>query len=396
VVLWLDSDQKKWRVSRVWECPQSYPQDGGHIFNPNQIREKDSKRATQWDRYIRQNDKKTLVSRKLSEKNGNSVYYTHKQGEFTRDLDMGIDTQAQAVLSLRDTGSQENCLLGMFLLFFNQNPALNEAQQKPLLEYVAGFAASYLAIRRKNRAYLDNSLIAQQQVAVGEAYQQLRHSIKIQLGGINGLVDRLSLSLNRIQLPDPDSRTKVEGYVREIKSIFSKLTCSIDSSRTLVNAPAPELLDIREIWEMVRSNLKEAAENSAITITSMNISVPAYIDRETIKMVLTNLVGNAIEAMEVCSPHRLKQVECIALPESGQGFCRIAVRDTGPGVAPEIRGKLFDRIGCSTKAHGTGFQLYFCALKLRQNTARIEYDPDWTHGACFVLTVPNKNTTSND
>ncbi len=198
-------DARKLKVVRVWECLQDYPETAGMEFNQNQISEKAPERVEQWEQDIGKHFDRTLIFKVLGDPAKRPFYYTEVPTEFTCDTSMGIHTDAEAILALEDPESEEKALLGMFVLLFNQKPALNETQQRPVLEYVARFAASYLSIRRKNRHYFANSQIAQQQAAVGEAYQQLRHAIKMQLGGINGLVDRLSVSLQKMQLPDPDS-----------------------------------------------------------------------------------------------------------------------------------------------------------------------------------------------
>lgn len=149
------------------------------------------------------------------------------------------------------------------------------------------------------------------------------------------------------------------------------------------------------MWESVCSDLAQAAVESRVILEDMSSPLVIYADRATIKMVLTNLVGNAIEAMEQSSEERPKRVACVALEEASPGYRRISVRDTGPGVNGEVVSKLFTEIGVSTKAAGTGFQLYFCAQKLRQCGGRIEYDPDWRQGASFVVTLPEREGTES-
>ena len=66
---------------------------------------------------------------------------------------------------------------------------------------------------------------------------------------------------------------------------------------------------------------------------------------------------------------------------------RVVVRDNGPGVADEMRDKLFEPYATS-KAHGTGLGLAICQRIVFEHGGEITYRPATKGGAVFEITLP--------
>jgi signal transduction histidine kinase len=96
---------------------------------------------------------------------------------------------------------------------------------------------------------------------------------------------------------------------------------------------------------------------------------------------LVNLISNAIEAM----------------PEGGQvrisaqfvaGSVLVHVDDTGPGVAPEIRTRLFQPFVTAGKSNGVGLGLVFTRQTVREHGGDLWLDIAPGGGARFSLRLP--------
>jgi signal transduction histidine kinase len=128
----------------------------------------------------------------------------------------------------------------------------------------------------------------------------------------------------------------------------------------------------------------------------LQLTVPSnlpllYVDQEQIERVLLNLVDNAIKftpsggqvVIEAYPPQRLG---------GHDGFVRVQVRDTGPGVPDEHKERLFDRFaqmeGQKTQRRGTGLGLTFCKLAVEAHNGRIWVEDSPQGGAIFVFTLP--------
>jgi signal transduction histidine kinase len=104
-----------------------------------------------------------------------------------------------------------------------------------------------------------------------------------------------------------------------------------------------------------------------------------------LQQVIINLVVNAIEAMGATNePVR----ELILGAEEGEpGFVRVAVRDSGPGLAPEALDRLFDAF-YTTKPSGLGLGLSICRSIIDAHGGRLWATPNSPRGAVFQFTVP--------
>jgi two-component system sensor kinase FixL len=105
-------------------------------------------------------------------------------------------------------------------------------------------------------------------------------------------------------------------------------------------------------------------------------------DKVQIQQVLLNLIRNAVEAMLeqerrnlVVSTERLDGETAV-----------VAVADTGPGIAAEIRDQLFQPF-VTTKRHGMGVGLSISKTIMESHGGRIWVEPNPEGGAIFKLTL---------
>jgi signal transduction histidine kinase len=103
-----------------------------------------------------------------------------------------------------------------------------------------------------------------------------------------------------------------------------------------------------------------------------------------VKQVLLNLCLNGIQASESRDAERWVKIGT----RNRKGSVEMFVSDSGQGIAPEIRTRLF-RPFQSTKSSGFGLGLAICRDILTGLNAGIEVDPPETgHGATFRVTFP--------
>jgi signal transduction histidine kinase len=188
--------------------------------------------------------------------------------------------------------------------------------------------------------------------------------------------------------------SKVEIIVRNAKRI-NKLTNDIlDVSRIKSNTfrLQKEKIDIKEvIEEAIRDMLFKMAEskNPKLTITYES-KLPKdkeeiTADRGRLNQVLSNLLDNAIHFTEQGTILVVAQQV-----EKWPSFIEIRVADTGKGIDPSIRPKLFGKfVTKSEKAKGTGLGLYLCKAIVEAHGGKIwAEDNVGGKGAVFAFTLP--------
>ena len=107
------------------------------------------------------------------------------------------------------------------------------------------------------------------------------------------------------------------------------------------------------------------------------------MDKVQVQQVIVNLVRNAIEAMAE-APRRELIVSTAALTDD---VVEIAIADSGPGLADEIKAKLFQPFA-STKENGMGVGLSLCRTIIEDHGGQIWAEDAAGGGVVFRFTLP--------
>ncbi|WP_068083365.1 PAS domain-containing sensor histidine kinase [Novosphingobium rosa] len=110
---------------------------------------------------------------------------------------------------------------------------------------------------------------------------------------------------------------------------------------------------------------------------------PVFVDRVQIQQVLLNLIRNACDAMEQSARREL----VVSTRPDVPGMVRVTVADTGPGLAVDIRDRLFSAF-TTTKPDGMGVGLSICRTIVEANEGRIWAESTTGKGTRFHFTMP--------
>lgn len=111
---------------------------------------------------------------------------------------------------------------------------------------------------------------------------------------------------------------------------------------------------------------------------------PVPVDKVQIQQVLLNLLRNAFEAME---GRETRAVTVCAQPGQGGGTVEVSVRDTGPGLSPEVADRLFQPF-VTTKDSGMGVGLSICRTIIESHGGKMWAVSTPGKGAAFHFTLP--------
>ncbi|HEY2842147.1 MAG TPA: HAMP domain-containing sensor histidine kinase [Bryobacteraceae bacterium] len=217
--------------------------------------------------------------------------------------------------------------------------------------------------------------IAPEQTGALSAFSSIVHDLRNPLAAIQGSAEMLVGS--RLSQPQVDriARTVYCASVR-MRELLEEF---LDRSRSAEKEM--ESSDLRELVAGAVAKIATSAEFQSVCIVQ---AVPGgleiAVDRYRIHRVLVNLLVNALEAMPNGGSIYISA-------ESDGDSVLIRVRDSGPGIIPEIRGRLFQPFATAGKANGVGLGLAF------SRQAVIEHGGDmWAEsshqGACFSFRLP--------
>jgi len=201
-----------------------------------------------------------------------------------------------------------------------------------------------------------------------------------QLGRHHGAIGMYAHLIARAAAEDPaaaEHARRILASVNESNRVIDELLAfGQDRTLNLYRHRVDELVD--ECLDECRPRAAERAVALEVVATSPAL---ATLDKHKIKQALGNILDNAIDAAPTGST-----VEVDA--SAPNGFIRLAVRDHGTGVAPEIRGRLFTPF-CTTKVDGVGVGLALAKELVDAHGGRIEWT-DVQPGARFVITLPRR------
>jgi len=110
---------------------------------------------------------------------------------------------------------------------------------------------------------------------------------------------------------------------------------------------------------------------------------PVHGDSNALQQVMVNLLANAADALGSGGEISLET----RLVSGDEGGVRLTVRDTGPGISPEILPRIFDPF-YTTKSEGTGLGLSISYSIVREHKGTIDVESLPGKGTIFVLTFP--------
>jgi PAS domain S-box-containing protein len=140
---------------------------------------------------------------------------------------------------------------------------------------------------------------------------------------------------------------------------------------------------IREVIELTRG---EAVKTGVSVQTHLADGLPLiHGDRVQLQQVNLNLIINAIDAMSGIAeaPREL----LITTGQAESGGVLVAVRDSGPGLAPTTLERLFEAF-YTTKPSGLGLGLSICRSIIEAHGGRLWASANVPRGAVFHFTVP--------
>lgn len=254
---------------------------------------------------------------------------------------------------------------------------------------VAVGAALGLAIRRLERAQLELER-SHDLAAMGKTAAAIAHEVRNSLNGISVSVDLLAGGKAAPRVA-AEVHAQARAEIARLRDVAEDLT--------LFAAPPRLALGPVEVGSLCRQAAAAVADLAADCGVTVAVAVPAAPlevrgDGGKLLGALVNLARNGIEAMGpgafgeplgAAPERRDRRLEVAAREERGGAL--VEVSDRGPGLAPEVRARLFEPF-VTTKRNGTGLGLAIARRVAEAHGGTLDAAPRDGGGTRFRLALP--------
>ena len=237
--------------------------------------------------------------------------------------------------------------------------------------------------------------------AISEMQMQLAHANRVATMGqltasiahevnqpIAATVTNAQAALRWLGVRPPDLEEARQALDRIVKD-GSRAGEVIGRVRSLIKRASlqKDRLDINDaIREVVEITRGEAVKSGVSVQSELADGLPPILgDRVQFQQVILNLIVNAIEAMSGMSEgaHEL----LITTGKADLGGVLVAVRDSGPGLAPATLERMFEAF-YTTKPGGLGMGLSICRSIIEAHDGRLWASANEPRGVVFQFTLP--------
>jgi signal transduction histidine kinase len=238
-----------------------------------------------------------------------------------------------------------------------------------------------LRMREFNQLYLHEVLQQERLAVVGRFAQGIVHDFTNPLGNIGFAADLAGAS-------DATAEEKCEAHAtirKQVDRLSDMIGELLEFTRGPSGAVALAMVDYGRFVQDTLGDLAGELKVRRVKVVFENpptdVAVP--LDRRRLVHVFTNLINNAIAVM----------------PDGGTITLRFHVtddavvtelEDSGPGLAPEIEGRLFEPFATHGKPNGTGLGLSICRRIVEDHGGTIVARSSPGRGAAFIFGLPRE------
>lgn len=213
--------------------------------------------------------------------------------------------------------------------------------------------------------------------ALGAAVGKINHDLRNVLATAHLASDRLTSS------EDPDVKRSVPTLVRAIDHAIAICTETLDFAKAEMPAPNRERFALGALVDDVAQHIELTGNGRVRWHNRIAEGLEVEADREQLFRVLLNLGRNAVDALG-------EGGEISVAGRRENGWVRIEVADTGPGLPERARKHLFEPFSGSAKSGGVGLGLAIARELVRGHGGDLQLVKSDVGGTTFRIDLPDR------
>jgi signal transduction histidine kinase len=242
-----------------------------------------------------------------------------------------------------------------------------------------GFSVFLRGSLRRFRLAEEEAIRSERMRSLGEAASLIAHEVRNSLNSL-----RLGLDVI-LSGESPDQGSRRAEILKSLRGEMHRLADFTTELLTFSRGVTPNVVpvDLDAFTRRVVESMRPRADDRGVRL-DVNASaspLPVNADLTLIHVVLTNLVGNALDFAGSGQPPQV-----VVETGSSAARCFVRVIDNGPGVAASIRPRLFEPF-VTGRSNGVGIGLALSRRIARAHGGDLRL-ADEVAGTCFELTLP--------
>ncbi|MBM9590787.1 response regulator [Leptospira sp. 201903075] len=279
--------------------------------------------------------------------------------------------------------------LGTLCVIDNKPRELN-AEQLQMLRLLGKQTIRLLQMRKAAERLEIEKLSAERATAAKRDFiAAISHDIRNPLNSLLGMSEMIR---------ETELNPTIISYVDHIRNagevILHLVNDTIELSRLEENASVlkNEWFDLHQCLHILDSFFTQETKRKKIEFklnNEVNKNIFLHSDKRKIEKVFWNLTANAVKFTNKGSVNCSVYLETKA---NDEGILHIEVSDTGPGISPEVKDRLFQKYnqfvpeGCGIS--GSGLGLSIVKLSLEEMSGEVEVESKLGEGSLFKVKIP--------
>ncbi len=294
----------------------------------------------------------------------------YKDPRFNPEIDKKSGYKTHNVLCM-PMRNKDGAIVGVFQ-FLNKRDGPFGPEDESFIDALSVHAAIALENARMAREMVQSERLS----AVGKMASTIIHDIKNPMGTL-----RMYAQVIKKKTDDTEAAQLADEIIRQVDRFVNMTQEILDFSRGVSDIHLEEI-DLQELMEGSLAFIeKDLSKRNVRVAQNFEFVGNCMIDVEKMVRVFYNLAGNAADAMPeggTLTVTTQKQDQTLV----------ISFADTGQGMPPEIRSRVFEPFFTHGKKHGTGLGLAIVRKIIDDHHGKIEIDSEVNKGTTIRLLFP--------
>jgi signal transduction histidine kinase/CRP-like cAMP-binding protein len=299
----------------------------------------------------------------------------YADARFNPDFDKRTGYKTKTILCM-GMRNRENKIIGVFQLLNKAHGAFTEDDE----EYLDALSI-HASIAIEN-AQLAQEMVSNERLsAVGKMASTIIHDIKNPMGTL-----RVYAQVMKKKAGDEEVGKLADEMIRQVDRFVNMTQEILDFSRGVSSMNIQES-EFGELMEMVLMFIeKDLTKRNVKIIKNIGFTGKVMADQDKLMRVFYNIAGNAADAMPEGGTLKVNTFE-------KDGRVVIEFIDSGTGMPPEVKAKIFEPFVTYGKKHGTGLGMAIVKKIIDDHKGSIEIESEMGKGTTIRLFLPIMQAT---